>query len=266
MGQMKRILILLALTMCGSFAMAQQVDPEAEQEIVRLVNAERAKEGLAPLQVDERLTRIAREHSRLLYANHDLSHQFPGEPDVRHRVISTGLRFNISGENVAYDADAPSAHAALMHSPPHRANILRPEFNSIGVGVIRTPKLVYVTEDFARRLPEISAEEAESEIVQSFAAVRKSSGFRPLPLKRQRGMRDLACEMARQDRLGTDVARGIPNVRTVVVWTATEPQQLPDNMLRLKEIKASGWSLGSCFASSKDNPNPVWWNVAVVYF
>ena len=139
-------ILLASLFLTGSIlAVAQGFDSAAEQEMVQLVNSERAKKGLGPLKVDERLTRIAREHSKKLAAGRSLSHQFPGEPDGRHRVTSTGLRFSISGENVAYDADAESAHQSLMSSPPHRANILRPEFNAIGIGLIRKGNQVYVT-------------------------------------------------------------------------------------------------------------------------
>jgi Cysteine-rich secretory protein family len=261
-----RILIVIAAFGAGTLAVAQQVEPASEQEMVQLVNAERVKAGLSPLVVDERLTRIARQHSQLMAAKHGLSHQFPGEPDVRHRVTATGLRFNYSGENVAYDANAASAHRSLMNSPPHRANILRPEFTAIGVGVIRSGDLIYVTEDFAHRLEELSPDQAEAAIVKSFAALRRSNGFPPLPLRHQDGLRELACDMARNDRLETDIARDIQNVRAVVVWTATEPQKLPENLQKLRDTKASGWSLGSCFASSGRYPNPVWWNVAVTYF
>ena len=265
MRKFTRISSVIALFV-ASLAAAQQFEPASEQQIVQLVNLERAKAGLPPLTVDERLTRIAREHSQLLAAQHALSHQFPGEPDVRHRVAATGLRFDISGENVAYDADAASAHRSLMNSPPHRANILRPQFTAIGIGVVRSGNLIYVTEDFAHRLQELSPDQAEAAIVKNFAALRRSNGFPPLPLRPQDGLRELACDMARNDRLETDIARDIPKVSNVVVWTATEPQKLPENMQRLRNTKASGWSLGSCFASSNRYPNPVWWIVAVTYF
>src|SRR5512146_1666214 len=118
-------------------ATAQQFDSRAEDEIFRQVNADRAQAGLPPLELDDRLTEIARQHTEKMVEHKTLSHQFHEEPDVRHRVVSSGVRFDISGENVAYDRDADSAERSLMHSPPHRANILRPEFTVIGVGVIR---------------------------------------------------------------------------------------------------------------------------------
>lgn len=266
MTTMLRKLLGFVLLACASFAIGQEVDPTAEQQMVQMVNAERATKGLRPLEIDERLTRIAREHSKKQATKGTLSHQFPGEPDVRHRVTSTGLRFSMSGENVAYDADAPSAHRSLMSSPPHRANILRPEFNAVGIGLIRKGNQVYVTQDFAHRTEEFSASQFETEVANTFATLRRSNSLPPLPLRPQNGLRDIACDMARNDRLETDLARDIANVRTVVVWTATEPQKLPDSMLKMRNTKASAWSLGSCFASSARYPNPVWWNVAVTYF
>ncbi len=247
-------------------AVAQQVEPAAEQEIVRLVNAERAKAGLQPLSVDSRLTDIARQHSQLMLSRSTLSHQLSGEEDVRHRVISSGIWFDMSGENVAYDRDAASAHNSLMHSPPHKANILRPEFTTIGVGVVRKGDSIYVTQDFARRLQEFSPTQAENAVARSFEALRRNSGIPPMKLVPQPSLRELACNMAREDRLETDLARDIANVRSVLVWTATDPQKLPADMQKLRTTKASGWSVGACFASSRRYQNPVWWMVAVTYF
>jgi hypothetical protein len=255
-------LISAAVATCAQ----QQIEPASEQEIVRLVNAERTKAGLDPLTVDSRLTDIARQHSQLMLSRKTLSHQLSGEGDVRQRVISSGVRFDMSGENVAYDRDAASAHRSLMNSPPHRANILRPEFTTIGVGVVRIGDSIYVTQDFARRLQEMSPTQAETAVSRSFDALRRNSGVPPLKLVPQPSLRDLACNMASQDRLETDLARDIANVRSVLVWTATEPQKLPSDMQKLRTTSASRWSVGACFASSRRYQNPVWWMIAVTYF
>lgn len=266
MSLLKPYLTAILLVAVGVSASAQHMEPAAEQEIVRLVNVERAKAGLALLAVDGRLTDIARQHSQLMLSRSTLSHQLRGEGDVRQRVISSGIRFDISGENVAYDRDAASAQRSLMRSPPHKANILRPEFTTIGVGVVRTGDSIYVTQDFARRLQEFSPLQAENAVSRSFSELRQISGSPPLKLVPQPSLRDLACNMAREDRLETDLARDIANVRSVLVWTATEPEKLPADMQKLRTTKASGWSVGACFASSRRYQNPVWWMIAVTYF
>lgn len=247
-------------------AAAQQFDSAAEQEIFERVNADRAQAGLAPLELDDRLTEIARQHTEKMVEQKALSHQFPEEPDVRHRVVSSGVRFDISGENVAYDRDADSAERSLMHSPPHRANILRPEFTVIGVGVIRVGDSIYVTQDFANRLQEFTPTQAESAVSRSFEQLRRSAGAPLLPRVSQPSLRDLACGMAQNGRLETDLARDVANVRSVVVWTASDPRKLPADMQKLRKVNASGWSVGACFAPSPQSPNPLWWMVAVTYF
>ena len=266
MSFLKRLHIAIFLCVAVVSAVAQRVEPAAEQEIVRLVNAERAKAGLGSLTVDSRLTDIAREHSQLMLRRSTLSHQLSGEQDVRHRVISSGIRFDMSGENVAYDRDAASAHNSLMHSPPHKANILRPEFTTIGVGVVRKGDSIYVTQDFARRLQEFSPTQAENAVTRSFIELRRGAGEAPMKLISQPSLRELACKMAREDRLETDLARDVANVRSVLVWTATDPQKLPADMQKWRSSTASGWSVGACFASSRRYQNPVWWMVAVTYF
>jgi hypothetical protein len=261
-----RILTLILLMTAVLPAAAQQFDSASEQEIFRLVNADRARAGLPPLELDNRLTETARQHTGKMAEHKALSHQFPDEPDVRHRVIASGLRFDISGENVAFDRDADSAENSLMHSPPHRANILRPEFTVIGVGVIRGGDSIYVTQDFAHRLKEFTPAQAENAVSNAFDTLRKSAGAPPLRRVSQPSLRQLACDMARNNRLETDFARDIANVRGVVVWTASDPRKLPADLLKLKKTTASGWSVGACYASSQQYPNPVWWMVAVAYF
>jgi hypothetical protein len=266
MSSLRALFVIFLFFSTVPAAFGQLFEPAAEQEIVRLVNTERAKAGLAPVELDDRLTNIARQHSEVMVVHNALSHQFPEETDVRHRVISSGIRFDMSGENVAYDRDARSAHRSLMNSPPHRANILHPEFTAIGVGVIRAGDSIFVTQDFARRLQELTPSQAESAVSQSFAQLRRSSGGSPLKLVSQPSLREIACSMAHQDRLETDLARDIANVSSVLVWNATDPKKLPPDMQKLKTTKASGWSVGACFASSQRYQNPVWWMVAVTYF
>ncbi|HWR37664.1 MAG TPA: CAP domain-containing protein [Clostridia bacterium] len=257
--------MLLSLFLCCT-ALAQQYDRSSEQELVRLVNEERAKAGLGTLETDDRLTQVARQHSELMAEKNALSHQFGGEPNVLRRIASTTLRFNSSGENVAFDATARRAHVGLMNSPPHRANIMRSGFNVIGVGVVRKGDLIYVTQNFAHRLPEISIVEAEQIIAKAFASLRKSAGANTLPQRRNPELRKIACDMANDDRLNASALRGIDGVRNMVVYTATELDKLPSSAQKLREEQASGYSVGACFAKSASYPNAVYWVALVTYF
>jgi uncharacterized protein YkwD len=46
------------------------------------------------------------------------------------------ISFTTAGENLALAPTIPVAHAGLMNSPGHRANILRREFGRVGIGVM----------------------------------------------------------------------------------------------------------------------------------
>jgi uncharacterized protein YkwD len=124
-------------------------DPAGEKQLVELINQERAKQRLQPLAVDPRLTHAARKHSELLVAHKTVSHQFEGEPPLDVRLANENLPSDQEGENTAVDQDLPSAHKGLMDDPDHRDNILNPNYNAIGVCVIRSGRQLYVTEDFA---------------------------------------------------------------------------------------------------------------------
>jgi uncharacterized protein YkwD len=124
-------------------------DPAGEKQLVELINQERTKQELQPLAVDPRLTHAARKHTQLLVAHKTVSHQFEGEPPLDVRLANENLPSDQLGENTAVDRDLPSAHKGLINDPDHRDNILNPNYNAVGVAVIRRGGQLYVTEDFA---------------------------------------------------------------------------------------------------------------------
>jgi uncharacterized protein YkwD len=226
---------------------------EAEQEILRLVNRERQSRGLAPLASDERLQQAARLHSQRMAAANEIGHQLAGEPELERRLHAA--RFDTDGENVAVAADAERAHTALMHSPHHRDNILDREYNSVGIGVVRRGEEVFVTQDFARILPEASVEQVEEQVSRNLAHLRRV----PAPELRRR-----ACEMASTDRLNPHAGM-LPRVASAVAFTAIDLTQLPDSLHKLQSKPASGFSVGACYQSSSSYENPVFWVLVVTY-
>jgi uncharacterized protein YkwD len=172
---MKTILLAICISLAAISASAQ-VDTQAEQQILNSLNNERTSRGLAPLTLDDRLTGAARKHSSLMAQRHAISHEFPGEADMTARVVATGLHLKSTGENVAASPTAEHAHDALMHSPPHRENILHPKFDHVGIGVVREGDVLYVTEDFAQIVEGYSTAEAEQSIVRSIRNCESSPG------------------------------------------------------------------------------------------
>jgi uncharacterized protein YkwD/uncharacterized membrane protein required for colicin V production len=115
------------------------IDPEAEAAMLRLVNAERRKQGLAPLRMDEKLRQVARAHARDLLARGYFAHDTPEGRSPFDRLRAAGIDFTAAGENIAFAPDVQTAHAGLMSSPGHRANIQRPAFRHVGIGALRAP-------------------------------------------------------------------------------------------------------------------------------
>ena len=108
-----------------------------EQQVVTLVNAERAKYGLSALTLDETLCGCARVKSQDMHDQGYFSHTSPtyGSP-VRY---DARLRRQLphSGENIAMGYATPAAVVeAWMNSEGHRANILSANYTTLGVGYV----------------------------------------------------------------------------------------------------------------------------------
>jgi Cysteine-rich secretory protein family len=247
-------------------AAAQQYDSQAERELVRLLNQERARAGLPSLKVDDRLTEAARVHSAMMAQEDKLSHRLPGEPALPNRLAAMNLRFDNDAENIAYDSAVEGAHIGLMHSPPHRANILSPQYNAVGVGVVRSGDVYWVTQDFAHRLQEYSANEAENAMVAAWQHERERAHQRPAPVLRMPQLRRMACAMARRGRLDTRSPLGLPNVQSAAAYTTADPAQLPSSVVqKARDGSVSRMSVGACFADGPKYPPGVWWVEMVFY-
>ena len=111
-------------------------DPVAERQLFDLVNEERTARGLSPLEWDDRLVPVGRAHSEEMFALKYFSHESPVSGSPFDRLRAAGITYTRAGENLAYAQSIAVAHRALMESPGHRENILRPEFTRIGIGVV----------------------------------------------------------------------------------------------------------------------------------
>jgi uncharacterized protein YkwD len=109
---------------------------DLETEMLGLVNNERVAAGLRPLAPDPELTEVARLHSSDMFARGYFAHDTPEGRDPFDRIRAGGVRFLTAGENLALARSVQIAHTGLMNSPGHRANILRPEFGRVGIGIM----------------------------------------------------------------------------------------------------------------------------------
>lgn len=110
--------------------------PDLEARMLELVNAERRTAGLKPVRPDAQMTAVARAHSGDMLARSYFSHVSPDGQDLSDRMRQARAGYLAAGENLALAPTLQSAHGGLMRSPGHRANILRPQFGRLGIGIL----------------------------------------------------------------------------------------------------------------------------------
>jgi uncharacterized protein YkwD len=147
-------LAFLALSLAPA-SHAATTQSQVEQSLIDAVNDVRVAHDLRPLRVDAALVEAARSHSTTLLRENVFAHGALGE-----RIAACGARGPAFGENLAWGtgryASARHIVESWMQSPGHRANLLRPGWNRIGIGA-RSGRFLghagatVVTADFAGR-------------------------------------------------------------------------------------------------------------------
>lgn len=102
--------------------------------VVELVNQERAKGGLAPLKMDDKLSQVAMIKAKDMYDNHYFDHQSPTYGSPFDLMRAQGVSYSYAGENIAKGQTSPEqVMQDWMNSDGHRKNIMNPNYTSIGV-------------------------------------------------------------------------------------------------------------------------------------
>ncbi len=123
-----------------------------EDEVVRLINVERTKNGLPTLSSNWQAARVARIKSQDMINNNYFSHTSPIYGSPFKMLESYGLRFSAAAENIAYgQRTAQEVVNSWMNSPGHRANILSRSYTQTGVGVAKKANgTLYFTQMFLK--------------------------------------------------------------------------------------------------------------------
>ncbi|WNS44569.1 CAP domain-containing protein [Paenibacillus sp. MMS20-IR301] len=105
------------------------------QQVVTLVNKERAAAGLAPVAALDSLNKVAAAKASDMRTNNYFSHTSPTYGSPFDMMSAFGITYKAAGENIAMGQRTPQeVMTAWMNSPGHKANILSANFNYIGVG------------------------------------------------------------------------------------------------------------------------------------
>ncbi len=243
-----------------------QFDPGGEKQLVDLINQERAKQGIPLLQVDPRLNQAARKHTDTMVHHHALAHEVDGEPNIGTRFYNEKLPSDKQAENIAFAPTVTSDHQGIMQSPPHRANVLNPDYNVVGVGAVRSGGGLWVTEDFAHTSLEYSEPQADAVMQETINQYAGAQGMPPPARKPQEQLRTMACEMAKSGAVNKEAPAKLPGVDGILLWRTNNPAALPAHAREwLSRPLPAGYSLGSCFAPNPGRPGGIYWVVMVTY-
>ncbi len=145
---------------------------------LRLINEARAKAGLGAVSLSTGLTSIAQDHADQMAINNFFSHvDLAGrDPEARRRLAGWELPV---GENLAQDMTTKYAHAGLLRSAAHRANILDPEWGQVGLGIAENSNgdRLFVQEFSVVLRAASSLTDLAADLVRTLSVARQSRGL-----------------------------------------------------------------------------------------
>jgi Cysteine-rich secretory protein family len=231
----------IAVLMLGASAQpasAQGRNDARDQILLQLANRDRTARGLSPLKWSEALADAAHHHAARMTQQNTLSHQFPGEPGLSDRASKAGARFSSLAENVAEGPSAEGIHQQWMNSPSHRANLLDPNLDSVGIAVEDHDGTLFAVQDFSLAVSDLSIREQERLVEKQLQA---------------RGVRILNyAEDARRSCLLDNGFAGSHRPSFVVHYATPDLETLPDMLEgRIRSGKYHSAAVGACPSNGK---------------
>jgi uncharacterized protein YkwD len=223
-----------------------------EQALLQLANQARAQHNLPPLRWDAALAIAARNHLRWVIRNPgELRHQYPGEPDLVTRGANAGARFSTISENIAGHGQTPADLQQIwMTTPVHRANLLDPKLNVVGIAVFENQGLLFAVQDFGRDVPALTSESVERQVQKLLQA----QGFPPAPSN----------EDARKTCTMPQGQAGTPKL--VIQWDGSDISQLPESVLQnLDKTRYKSAAVGAC-TGRQPNQQFTTYHIAVLLY
>ncbi|MDY7101605.1 MAG: CAP domain-containing protein [Actinomycetota bacterium] len=154
---LRRLAVAIALAVVATLlyvvpfadpAAATTVEPASRSEIVegyRLLNVYRARHGVPAIRYSGSLSAKAQEWATYMARTGRFHHSELADG------VPAGWRG--LGENIAYNSTVRGALNAWAHSPGHRANMLNPRFDNVGIGFARVDGRLYAVQFFGDYLP-----------------------------------------------------------------------------------------------------------------
>ena len=134
------VLVAAAMVLGAARPADAAITKPVERKFVQLVNGTRSTALLPSLKVNDRLSEVARRHSKRMAAAGELYHS-----DLQRLL---GANVSSVGENVGMGTSLDQLLGAFMASPPHAQNILG-GYSRTGVGVYKAGGTIWITQIFA---------------------------------------------------------------------------------------------------------------------
>jgi hypothetical protein len=233
------ITIFSTIWCAAGWTINAQVGPSGPEQILfESANRERAAQGLAPLKWSAALASAAHAHAVRMAQQNTLSHQLPGEPGFEDRASRAGAHFSSVAENIAEGPNAEVIHQEWMHSPPHRANLMDPQLDSLGIAVVERQGTLFAVEDFSLAVETLTIPEQEKMVAEQL---------------QKRGLRMLNyTDDARESCLLDNGYAGSHRPSFVLHYATAELASLPDMLeQRIKTGRYHSAVVGACTKTGK---------------
>jgi len=142
-----------------------------------ILNGDRRRFGLAPVERDGQLDAVARAHSEDMRDHRFFGHVSPTTGGPSDRLAAARVRTSAHGENVATGNTLHELEVALLASLPHRQNLLSDAFSRVGIGVAvheeSGRRLWHLTQLFGQLTETIDADDWSHRLEQSMASSRQ---------------------------------------------------------------------------------------------
>jgi hypothetical protein len=187
------------------------------EEIIRLTNTERQKEGLPPVTENSKLNAAAQAKAQNMFEENYWAHYSPSGKDPWLFINGAGYEFSYAGENLAksfYESD--EVVKAWMASKTHRENLLNKHYTNIGIavleGTLNGEKTTLVVQEFGKPVDVAIADAGAQGQVQSIQSPNESGA-------------SAQASLVPSVTLASPAPSGIPQVRSETL-VASEKQTL----------------------------------------
>jgi hypothetical protein len=256
----RAVVCLLGLAIAGSLSLRAQTgervpQPAKAEQLFAMANETRAQEGRGRLQWDQALADAAMKHCMRMAAEGPISHRYGGEPDLSARAGEAGAHFSLIEENIAVGSYPSRIHQGWLDSPGHRANLLNPEIDRIGIAVVAAQGVLFAVADYEKAVPVLTLPQLESRV----AGLLQNKG---VAIRRDATDARAACRLDH----GLPSLIGSDSPQFVMRWQGADTDVLPPRLLEtLSSGKYRQAAVGSCPARDAEGSFTVYRFAVLLY-